>query len=145
MSVRDRKAVERYSGLHGVNTPAGAGAGKAVGGHPGGQLRLFGDLPRQDAPRKPWVPPRPRQSPTPPMPSSTLTGSGDTCLLRNDAGRPVGCVVRRGDCYVAHVAGVGKLPHVYATQAEAKAAVFAKIKADRRAKQVARRFALYHQ
>ena len=48
MAARDRKAVERYPGVQGVDTPAGAG--KAVGGHPGEQLGLFGDLQRQPAP-----------------------------------------------------------------------------------------------
>ena len=145
MGAHDRKAAERYSGLQGVNTPDTRPSPPT--GRPGGpeQRELFADPPRQDAPRKPWAPPRRRQPPTPPMPSSALTGAGDTLLLRKEVGRPVGCVVRRGDHFIAHAAGTGKLPGAYATQAEAKAAVFAKVKAEREARKVARRFALYHQ
>jgi hypothetical protein len=79
------------------------------------------------------------------MPSSAPTGAGDTLLLRNDVGRPVGAMIRRGDRYIAHVARVGKLNSVFETQEAAKAAVFAKLKTDREAKKTARRFALYHQ
>jgi hypothetical protein len=141
---RATKAEEHRSGLPGANAPL-PGQSQSTG-RPGGgseQLGLFGDLPRQDAPPKPWVQPRQREPPLSPLPSSVLTGAGDTLLLRDEAGRPIGAVIRYGRRYVAHVARVGKLHGVFVTQEAAKAAVQAKIKGDREARKGARRFALY--
>jgi hypothetical protein len=113
------------------------------------QLGLFGELPIQRPPPRMPREPRPRGPSVLPVPSHVLTGSDDRRLLRDpDAGRPIGCVIRRGGGhYEAHAVVVGKLPTLYRTQQEAEIAVQREIKrqtqAKREAKETARPFALY--